>query len=158
MSIEILHNWFTKSKKTLAFAESCTGGLLASQITAYPGASQYFLGSLVAYSNALKENILHVSSKTLSVEGAVSAKAAQEMLAGLLKVTVADFGVAVTGIAGPSGGSIDKPIGTIFYAIGGKGSKIESGSFSIQGNRQTIMILACSQLLEKLLNYVVEYV
>lgn len=155
---EALHQWFMESKKTLAFTESCTGGLLASQITAYPGASQYFLGSLVVYSNTLKEKILNVSSKTIAVEGAVSSETVQEMLTGLLKVTTADFGVAVTGIAGPSGGSVQKPIGTIFYALGAKGGKIESGSFSIQGNRQTIMLSTCDQLLGKLLHYVMGYV
>ncbi len=151
---ETLHTWFIENNKTLAFGESCTGGLMATHITAMSGASKYFLGSLVVYSNALKEKILHVSSQTLLSEGAVSLQTAQEMLTGLFKVTGADVGVAVTGIAGPSGGSLEKPIGTIFYALGMRNGKIESGSFSAQGNRQTIMLSTTNQLLEKLLHYV----
>ena len=151
---ETLHTWFIENNKTLSFAESCTGGLMATHITAMPGASKYFLGSLVVYSNVLKEKILQVSSQTLLLQGAESLQTAQEMLTGLFKVTGSDVGVAVTGIAGPSGGSLEKPIGTIFYALGARGGKIESGSFSKQGNRQTIMLSTTNQLLEKLLHYV----
>jgi nicotinamide-nucleotide amidase len=153
-SEETLHAWFIEHKKTLSFAESCTGGLLSTHMTAMPGASHYFLGSVVVYSNALKEKILKVSPETLSSEGAVSSQTAQEMLIGLFKVTEADFGLAVTGIAGPSGGTLEKPVGTVFYALGEKSGKMEAGSFCAQGNRQTIMLSTTNQLLEKLLNYV----
>lgn len=146
-----LHSWFTNNKKTLAFAESCTGGRLSSQITAMPGSSVYFLGSLVVYSNKLKEKILYVSPETLSTKGAVSLQAAEEMLSGLFLATGADFGVAVTGLAGPSGGSLEKPVGTVFYALGKKEGKPESGSFCAQGNREEVMLSTSHLMLKKLL-------
>ncbi|MFI5335096.1 MAG: nicotinamide-nucleotide amidohydrolase family protein, partial [Chlamydiales bacterium] len=102
---EAIHHWMVKHRQTLAFAESCTGGFMASQLTAIPGASEYFLGSIVTYSNSLKEGLLGVSADTLKKHGAVSREAVHEMWTGLLKKTGADYGIAVSGIAGPTGGT-----------------------------------------------------
>lgn len=144
---EAIHEWFLSNQMTLALAESCTGGLIAAHLTAIPDASKYFLGSLVAYSNALKKNVLGVSANTLKTKGAVSREAATEMLQGVFKVTGADYGIAVTGIAGPSGGSAEKPVGTIWYALGQNGKPSEIGTFLAKGNRQTIILQTTNKLL-----------
>jgi len=142
---EAIHDWFTAHKKTLACAESCTGGMIASKLTALAGASNYFLGSLVTYSNGLKEQLLGVSSETLKMKGAVSSETVREMLAGLLKRTGADWGIAVSGIAGPTGGTQDKPVGTVWCAIGQKGKEAVTGTFLAKGNRQTIILQAADK-------------
>ncbi|MBS0649451.1 MAG: nicotinamide-nucleotide amidohydrolase family protein [Verrucomicrobia bacterium] len=148
---EALHFWMKKHRKTLAFAESCTGGYMSSQITALAGASDYFLGSIVCYSNRLKQQLLHVSSETLQQHGAVSSETAQEMWKGLLQTTGADYGIAVTGIAGPTGGTDEKPVGTVWYALGARGENPEVGTFHLQGNRQTVIHRATRRLFAFLL-------
>jgi PncC family amidohydrolase len=102
---------------TLALAESCTGGLVSHRITNIPGSSRYFLGSVVAYSNQAKMRLLHVQQSTLLQHGAVSKETALEMAAGASDALGADLGVAVTGIAGPAGGSVEKPVGTTWVAV-----------------------------------------
>jgi PncC family amidohydrolase len=109
----------TKQKKTLALAESCTGGFIAHQITNVPGASKIFLGGVVSYSNAAKQKFLGVRPKTLQRHGAVSAATAAEMAEGARQRFGADFAIAVTGIAGPGGGTKIKPTGTVFIALAG---------------------------------------
>lgn len=104
--------------KTITTAESCTGGYLAHLITSVPGASRYFQGSLVAYSNRIKEQELQVKASTLDQHGAVSEATVREMVAGALQHFQADLAVAVSGIAGPGGGSPEKPVGTIWIAVG----------------------------------------
>lgn len=99
-----------------ATAESCTGGLLASVLTDVSGSSDWFLGSLVTYSNDMKESILGVPADTLHAHGAVSRETVLAMARGLLLMTGADIGVAVSGIAGPTGGTPDKPVGTVWMA------------------------------------------
>lgn len=103
--------------KTMATAESCTGGLIASQITSYPGSSAYFKGSVVAYSNEIKQNILHVPAHTLLTQGAVSEDTVTYMARNLLSLYNTDYSVAVSGIAGPDGGTPDKPVGTVWIAV-----------------------------------------
>jgi nicotinamide-nucleotide amidase len=109
----------TRRKETLALAESCTGGLIANQITNVSGASKMFKGGIVAYSNEAKGKFLGVRAKTLSQHGAVSEPVAAEMAAGARKRFDADYAIAVTGIAGPTGGTREKPTGTVFIAVAG---------------------------------------
>lgn len=125
--VEAVHGEFISRKKTLALAESCTGGALASKLSAIPDASKFFLGSIVAYSNAWKERFLQVSRTTLKEKGAVSKESVIEMVEGLFKETDADFAAAISGIAGPTGGTLEKPVGTIYIAIGERGKKIDAG-------------------------------
>jgi len=101
----------------LAVAESCTGGLIGHRITAVPGASAYYQGSITAYANDAKELILHVRHDTLSQHGAVSEQVAREMARGVRQALRADVGLSVTGIAGPDGGSPDKPVGLVHVAL-----------------------------------------
>ena len=109
----------TKAKMTLALAESCTGGFIANQITNVPGASKIFLGGIVSYSNAAKQKFLGVRADALVRHGAVSELVARQMAEGARKKFGADYAIAVTGIAGPSGGSRPKPVGTVFIALAG---------------------------------------
>lgn len=101
-----------------AAAESCTGGAIGHLLTAVPGSSKYFLGSVVAYNNSVKAGLLGVPADMITEYGAVSEQVASRMLSGVLKVTGADIGMAVTGIAGPDGGTPEKPVGTVWIAVG----------------------------------------
>ena len=101
---------------TIACAESCTGGLLTSTLTDIPGSSSYVMGSVVSYSNDVKSRILHVSEETLLLHGAVSEETAREMAEGVRQLMQTDIGVGITGIAGPDGGSAEKPVGLIYIA------------------------------------------
>jgi PncC family amidohydrolase len=102
---------------TLALAESCTGGLVSHRITNVPGSSVYYRGSVTAYSNEIKETVLQVKRDTLLQHGAVSEKAALEMAQGVRRLFQVDISLAVTGIAGPGGGTPDKPVGLTFVAL-----------------------------------------
>ncbi len=102
---------------TLAVAESCTGGLLASWLTDVPGSSDYFLGGVVAYANLVKENILGVRHETLLAHGAVSAETASEMAWGVRRLLRADISLAITGVAGPGGGTPEKPVGLAYLHL-----------------------------------------
>jgi nicotinamide-nucleotide amidase len=114
---QVLVRWLTDRKQTLALAESCTGGFIANRITNVPGASAILLAGLVAYSNAAKQHFLGVRAETLAAHGAVSEAVAREMAEGARAKTGADFALAVTGIAGPGGGTPEKPVGTVFIAL-----------------------------------------
>ncbi len=106
-----------RSGKTLSVAESCTGGRIASLFTAMPGASRYFYGSVTSYDNSVKHNILHVPTDIITSKGAVSRECAEAMAAGVLDALGTDFALSTTGIAGPDGGTPDKPVGTLWTAV-----------------------------------------
>jgi nicotinamide-nucleotide amidase len=105
---------------TIATAESCTGGFLAHKITSISGSSAYFMGSVLAYSNEVKMNQLSVKEETLKAYGAVSEETVREMVGGILSLLKTDIGVATSGIAGPSGGTEEKPVGTVWIAVGNR--------------------------------------
>lgn len=136
---------------TLATAESCTGGLLASLLTALPGSSDVYLGGVSAYSNRAKAEILAVSTKALQEFGAVSAQVAEAMAQGSVRAFHADCAVSVTGIAGPGGASPGKPVGTIWCGFAGPwGTRAEL--FQLKGdrssNREEVSRLAIQRLLD----------
>jgi nicotinamide-nucleotide amidase len=139
----------TKRRQTLALAESCTGGCIAHRLTNVPGASAVFPGGVVAYSNAAKEKFLGVGAKTLADHGAVSEAAAREMAEGAREKFGADFAVAVTGIAGPAGGTKVKPVGTAFIALAGAPGTVVERKFNPCGRKQ-FKELTAQQALEML--------
>lgn len=148
MSIErTIHDKMIEEGVTLSVAESCTGGRLASRLTQISGASRYFLGGVIVYSNELKENFLGVSSKTLEKKGAVSSEVVSEMLSGLLKVVDSDYGIAITGIAGPDGGTLEKPVGTVWLAVGKQGADPVIWKIQGYGDRQAIIDQAVDEVL-----------
>ncbi len=114
---EIIGKLLKKKHQTLSAAESCTGGNVSRLITSVPGASEYFKGSVVAYSNEIKQSILKVSEETLMDYGAVSQQTVKEMAEGIRQLYHTDYAFAVSGIAGPGGGSPEKPVGTVWIAI-----------------------------------------
>ncbi|MBU0673233.1 MAG: CinA family nicotinamide mononucleotide deamidase-related protein [Proteobacteria bacterium] len=127
---------------SLAVAESCTGGLIAHRITRVAGSSVYFYGGIVAYSNLLKEQLLGVSGTTIAQFGAVSAETARAMAEGVRRVTGADLGLSVTGIAGPTGGSPDKPVGTVCFALATNDGCREY-RFLFNGDRNQVQEASC---------------
>jgi PncC family amidohydrolase len=135
---------------SLGTAESCTGGMVAARITALPGASAFFLGGVVCYSNALKTALLGVPEATLRAKGAVSAEVAAAMAEGACRALGVDAAVAVTGIAGPDGGTPAKPVGTVFLAASRRGETIvERHHWS--GNRSRIRNAAAAAALRLVL-------
>lgn len=114
---ELVHRILTERRQTLATAESCTGGVIASRFTAMPGASAYFLCGVVSYSNEAKIRVLGVDADTIARYGAVSEQVARQMAEGVRRVAGADYAIATTGIAGPTGGSAEKPVGTVWIAV-----------------------------------------
>lgn len=121
----------------LALAESCTGGLIAASLTEVPGGSDMFLGCAVTYSNEAKRDMINVRQESLDSFGAVSKQVAEEMALGTCKAFGADIAVSVTGIAGPGGGSPEKPVGTVLIACALHG-KVTYRSFLFQGDRAEI--------------------
>jgi len=117
---EVLGKLLLKNNKTISTAESCTGGMIASLLTSIAGSSGYYNGSIVSYSCEIKETLLHVKKDTLNNYGAVSEQTVIEMLDGLLNKLNTDYGIAVSGIMGPDGGTAEKPVGTVWIAAGNK--------------------------------------
>lgn len=136
-SIPRLAHRFEAQGLRLATAESCTGGLIAHRITNVPGASTFFVGGVVAYSNALKETLLGVRAETLAAHGAVSEATAREMASGARQRLGADVSIAVTGIAGPGGGTPEKPVGLVYMAVSA-GDEVRAWRFVFSGSRAAI--------------------
>jgi len=123
---------------TLATAESCTGGWVSMAVTSVAGSSQWFERGFVSYSNEAKEQLLGVSASTLASHGAVSEPVAVEMAQGALRHSLAQLAVAVTGVAGPGGGTPGKPVGTVCFAWAGPGAKIATSTRYFQGDREQV--------------------
>ena len=135
----------------MAAAESCTGGRIAQRITAVPGASDVFSGSMVSYSCETKQSALGVGAETLKKHGAVSEETAREMASGVLRITEADVAVSVTGIAGPGGGSEDRPVGTVCFGLALRASGEVSSvrvQFDPSAEREEICGMAVSYAME----------
>ena len=143
-----------QGNKTLATAESCTGGNIAHLITQVPGSSAYFKGTVVAYANAVKEDVLDVQRKTLESAGAVSEETVIEMVRGAIRRLGTDYAVATSGIMGPDGGTADKPVGTVWIAAG-SAKKVETKLLQLRFDRQRNIEVASVQALNFLRKFIV---
>ena len=132
-----LHHRLLGAKKTISFAESCTGGMIQQYITANAGSSAYFFGGIVSYSNQAKMKILKVKKSTLEKYGAVSTQTAREMAEGIKELFQTDISVSVTGIAGPTGGSEEKPVGTVFTCVIANGFILDK-KLNFSGTRENV--------------------
>ncbi len=143
----------TEQGLTLALAESCTGGLISHRVTMTPGSSDYFLGGVVSYANSVKERILGVDAEVLVSKGAVSAPTAAQMAVGVRERFGADIAVSVTGIAGPDGGTPEKPVGLVFMGFANARGEVNVRQFNFKGNRLEIKEQTCRAALEWLWEY-----
>jgi len=139
----------------LATAESCTGGWIAKIITDIPGSSEWFTGSVVCYSNESKVSLLGVQKSTLTDLGAVSGDTVTEMVDGLFDHTNADVAVGVSGIAGPDGGTVDKPVGLVWLSWGRRGKPVYAKPFNFEGDREEVRKKSIAQSLNNLLDLLV---
>lgn len=140
--------------QTMATAESCTGGYIAHLITSNPGSSAWYKGSVVSYANAVKKDILNVSHETLITVGAVSEDTVKQMVAGALKIVKTDYALAVSGIMGPDGGTEEKPVGTVWIAVGNK-YKTETMKLNLRFDRQRNIIITANQSLNFLRKFII---
>jgi nicotinamide-nucleotide amidase len=136
---EVLGETLRKRRLTISVAESCTGGLIGHLLTNVPGSSDYFVGGMIVYSNESKIGLLGVSSEILGTHGAVSDPAVQEMAKGVRERLDSDIGLSVSGIAGPEGGTIEKPVGTVHIGLAAN-DKVLSGKYRFQGTREEIKL------------------
>jgi nicotinamide-nucleotide amidase len=134
---------------TLAVAESCTGGMLAQRITDIPGSSQYFKGGIVCYTNEAKEKLLGISKKEIEDFGAISEEMAKTMALQVKRKIDSDYSISLTGIAGPAGGSVDKPVGLVFIGIS-SGTDVEVEKLTLSGDREHIRRTAVQRSLDLL--------
>lgn len=149
--LEGLGNLLRTRKWTISTAESCTGGLVGNLITSVPGSSEYFVGGVVAYSDEVKKNLLSVSPETLKEFGAVSEETVREMACGIKELLGTDVGISVSGIAGPAGGSREKPVGTVAMGVDIP-DKIITNIVYLKGERKRIKEMASKGVLEMLTN------
>ncbi len=146
---EVVGKLLRSRNETLSLAESCTGGMVARRITEVPGSSAYFMEGAVTYANEAKVRTLNVSNETLDQHGAVSAATAEEMARGMRDRTASDHAVSITGIAGPDGGSEEKPVGTVFIGYAGK-DRVKSIQLMLPGDRYLIRWRASSAAMDYL--------
>lgn len=147
--IRLVGRILVRKRLTISVCESCTAGMLGALLTRIPGSSQYFVGGIIAYSDRVKRIIVGVRAQTLKHFGAVSAESAREMAKVVRRIMKSDISVAITGIAGPGGGSTDKPVGTVYIALAKKRGVVVQ-KFRLRGRRQTIRQSACKYALELL--------
>jgi PncC family amidohydrolase len=150
--IEKLHDRVRNIGSNLAVAESCTGGLIGGAITSIPGSSDVFEGGVIAYSNEIKREQLGVSNSSLEEHGAVSKEVARRMVEELCHRYEVELGVSVTGIAGPSGGTEEKPVGLVYSGIA-TGSRIEVFRHVFEGDRASVREETVRTVLDKLLDH-----
>jgi nicotinamide-nucleotide amidase len=149
-SLEQIVGYFLQMRNaSVAVAESCTGGLIGERITSVSGSSRYFAGGAIVYSNALKTKLAGVPTELLAKHGAVSREVAQALAEGIRQVCGATYGLAVTGVAGPTGGSSEKPVGLVYVALAGeRGTEVAEKNFP--GDRTRIRWFASQQALDML--------
>lgn len=153
--VEALNEALARAAKRVAVAESCTGGLIAKRITDRPGSSQVFVGGVIAYDNAVKVAELGVSAEELRLHGAVSEVVARQMARGVAERFGTEAGIGITGIAGPDGGTPDKPVGTVWLAIALDG-QVEAHRLSLVAGREAIRERAAQEALSRLYRRVIQ--
>ncbi len=137
------------NNQTVTCAESCTGGLIASYITEISGSSSIFKGSVITYCNEIKEQELNVRKQTMIEFGVVSIEVVREMLQGVLKKFNSNFAMAVSGVAGPSGGTINKPVGTVVIGVMGINGEEDIRAYNLKGNRKEVQIQSAKIALKR---------
>ena len=154
MNIEKLHKKLIKKKITLSVAESCTGGLLSSKFTRLSGSSKYFQMGLVTYSNNAKIKILKVKKKIIDKYGSVSSECCGSMVQGLTKISKSKINISITGIAGPNGGTKDKPVGLVYIGLTKRNITIVSKNFFKKKDRKSIQnktVEKCIRLIQDII-------
>lgn len=150
---EIVGKLLVAKQQTIACAESCTGGLLTSMLTDVAGSSAYVMGSVVSYTNSIKERLVGVNPATIAAHTEISAETAGEMAEGIRQLIGTDLGVGITGLAGPGGGTKVRPVGLVYIAVtGDKGTKVRENRF--QGNRVEIKQQSAEMALQMIAEYV----
>ena len=142
------------NKQTITTAESCTGGLVASMITKISGSSEIFNGSIVSYSNKIKNQELNVKTETLEKFGAVSVEVVNEMLNGVINKFDANFAIAISGIAGPNGGTKNKPVGTVVIGVADSNNHKIINVYNFIGSREDIQIQAAKVSLKEIFKFI----
>ncbi len=145
---EIVARLLKAKGRTLATAESCTGGLIAKQLTDMAGSSEFFVGCVVSYSNSVKEQVLGVPAQLLSEKGAVSHEVAEAMALGALRLTSADYAISVTGIAGPGGATPEKPVGLVYIGYADQKGNVSAHKLNLFGTRERIRERSATQALD----------
>lgn len=153
---EAISRLLKMERKTIATAESCTGGYIAHLITTLPGSSAIFNGSVVSYANAVKQDVLGVKVETLKEFGAVSEQTVSQMAAGACALLKTDFALATSGIMGPDGGSAEKPVGTVWIAVAGKAGRTRAQKFHFRFDRERNIELTANAALMLLRSFVLE--
>jgi len=148
MNIEKLHKKLIKKNITLSAAESCTGGLLSSKFTRLSGSSKYFQMGLVTYSNKAKIKILKVNKKIINKYGSVSPECCKAMVQGLSKISKSKINISITGIAGPNGGTKDKPVGLVYIGVKNKNKILITKNIFNQKSRKAIQNATVKRTLE----------
>ena len=152
---EELGKILTEKNLTIACAESCTGGLLTSRLTDVSGSSAYVQGSIVSYSNEVKNSILKVKAETLKNFGAVSEQTARQMSANVRELFKTDIGVGVTGIAGPNGGTAEKPVGTVYISVSDSRQTVVK-LFKFSGSRSEIKNQSCDAAIKMAIELIIK--
>ena len=150
-----IHNICIEKNISVATAESCTGGNIAHKITLESGSSAYFFGGVVSYANDVKVKVLNVPQSDLDAFGAVSELVAKQMVQGVIQAVNADFAVSTTGIAGPSGGSVEKPVGTVWIGVGNRDAQ-KASKYLFSGSRTEIIEKTTQQALLDLVKFIDE--
>jgi len=140
-------NLLKKNNQTITTAESCTGGLISSMITEISGSSEIFKGSIVTYCNEIKEQELNVKKNTMIEHGVVSCEVVEEMLLGVIKKFNSDFAIAVSGVAGPNGGTENKPVGTVVIGVMSRKGDKEIQIYHFKGDRKEVQLQAAKTAL-----------
>lgn len=146
---ETIYDIMKNNNLTLSAAESCTGGLLGNRLTNLPGSSSYYLGGIIAYSNQLKINLLNIDNNIIETYGAVSENVATQMAENVRSITGSDYGIGITGIAGPTGGTKEKPVGLVYIAVASQNNTVVK-KYNLKGKRKQIKYLSTEFALKNL--------